>query len=62
MTDLLLNLLVVFEAHRIKGMTLLWAAEAANQLVIRVRSGNKYSHTDSISVDLATYSIFIIMQ
>ena len=34
--DLLLNLVVVFEARRIKGVTLLWAAEAANQLVIRV--------------------------
>ena len=37
--DLLLNLVVVFEAHRIKGVTLLWAAEAAKQLVIRVRHG-----------------------
>ena len=30
---LLLNLVVVFEAHRIKGMTLFWAAEAAKQQV-----------------------------
>ena len=37
--DLLLNLVVVFEAHRIKGVTLLRAAEAAKQLVIRVRRG-----------------------
>ena len=37
--DLLLNLVVVFETHRIKGVTLLRAAEAAKQLVIRVRHG-----------------------
>ena len=35
--DLLLNLVVVFGARRIKGMTPLQAAEAAKQLVIRVR-------------------------
>ena len=35
--DLLLNLLVVFEARRIKGVTPLWAAEAAKQLVICVK-------------------------
>ena len=34
--DLLLNLVVVFEARRIKGMTPLRTAEAA-KLVIRVR-------------------------
>ena len=33
--DLLLNQVVVFEARRIKGLTPLWAAEAAKQLVIR---------------------------
>ena len=32
--DLMLNLVVVFEAHRIKGVALLWATEAAEQLVI----------------------------
>ena len=37
--DLLLNLFVVFEARRIKGVTLLRAAEAAKQLVIRIRHG-----------------------
>ena len=37
--DLLLNLVAVFEARRIKGVTLLRAAEAAKQLVIRVRHG-----------------------
>ena len=37
--DLLLNLLVVFEARRIKGVTPLRAAEAAKQLVIRVKRG-----------------------
>ena len=37
--DLLLNLVVVFEARRINGVTLLRAAEAAKQLVIRVRRG-----------------------
>ena len=37
--DLLLNLVVVFEARRIKGMTPLRTAEAAKQLVIRVRRG-----------------------
>ena len=37
--NLLLNLLVVFDAHRIKGVTLLRAAEAAKQLVICVRCG-----------------------
>ena len=34
---LLLNLVVVFEARRIKGVTQLRAAEAAKQLVIRVK-------------------------
>ena len=34
---LLLNLVVVLEAPRIKGMILLWAAEAAKQLVILIR-------------------------
>ena len=37
--DLLLNLVVVFEARRIKGMTPLRAAEAAKQLVICVKRG-----------------------
>ena len=37
--DLLLNLVVVLEARRIKGVTLLRAAEAAKQLVIRIRRG-----------------------
>ena len=37
--DLLLNLVAVFEARRIKGVTPLRAAEAAKQLVIRVRRG-----------------------
>ena len=35
--DLLLNLVVVFEAHRIKGVTPLRAAEATKQLVVHVR-------------------------
>ena len=39
MDDLLLNLVVVFEARSIKGVTPLWATEAAKQLVIRVRCG-----------------------
>ena len=34
---LLLNLVVMFEAHRIKGVTPLWATEAEKQLVICVR-------------------------
>ena len=37
--DLLLNLVVVFEARRIIGVTPLRAAEAAKQLVIRVKRG-----------------------
>ena len=37
--NLLLNLVVVFDAHRIKGVTLLRATKAAKQLVIRVRHG-----------------------
>ena len=37
--DPLLNLVVVFEARRIKGVTPLRAAEAAKQVVIRVRCG-----------------------
>ena len=37
--DLLLNLVVVFEARRIKGVTPLRATEAAKQLVIRIRRG-----------------------
>ena len=37
--NLLLNLVVVFDARRIKDVTLLRAAEAAKQLVIRVRRG-----------------------
>ena len=35
--DLLLNLVVVFEARRIKGVTPLRATEAAKQLVIHIR-------------------------
>ena len=34
--DLLLNLVVVFEARRIKGVTLLRVTEAVKQVVIRV--------------------------
>ena len=37
--DLLLNLVVVFAARRIKGVTPLRAAEAAKQLVIQVKRG-----------------------
>ena len=37
--DLLLNLVVVFEACRFKGANSLWATEATKQLVIRVRHG-----------------------
>ena len=37
--DLLLNLVVVFDVRRIKGVTPLRAAEAAKQLVIRVKRG-----------------------
>ena len=37
--DLLLNLVVVLAARRIKGVTPLRAAEAAKQLVIRIRRG-----------------------
>ena len=37
--DPLLNLVVVFEACRIKGVTPLRATEAAKQLVIRVKCG-----------------------
>ena len=37
--NLLLNLVVVFEARRIKGVAPLRAAEAAKQLVIHVRRG-----------------------
>ena len=49
--DLLLNLFVVFEARRIKGVTPLRAAEAAQQLHGYPR---KRSHTDSITPSLAT--------
>ena len=45
--DLLLNLVVVFEARRIKGVTPLRAAEAAGYP--RKARENKRSHTDSIS-------------
>ena len=44
--DLLLNLVVVFEARRIKGVTPLWAAK---QLVICVRLGNKRSNMDTVA-------------
>ena len=37
--DLLLNLVVVFEACRIKDASLLLAAEAAKQLVFRIKRG-----------------------
>ena len=37
--DLILNLVVAFEARRIKGVTPLWVAEAAKQLVIHIRHG-----------------------
>ena len=36
--DLLLNL-VILEAHINKGVTPLWSAEAAKQLIIHVRHG-----------------------
>ena len=51
--DVLLNLVVVFEACKIKGVTLLClqAAEAVKQLVIRVRRGK-------ISALVLTHSIF----
>ena len=55
--DLLLNLVVVIEARRIKGVTLLRAADATKQLVIRVRRGEisafMHDHIDSISPSLA---------
>ena len=47
---LLLNLVVVFEACRIKGVTQLRAAEAAKQPVIRVRRRKISAHSDSISL------------
>ena len=37
MDDLLLNLVVVFEACRIKGVTPLQAAKPAKQLVIHIK-------------------------
>ena len=37
--DLLLNVVVVFEARRIKGVTPLLGTETAKQLVILVRRG-----------------------
>ena len=51
MDNLLLNLVVVFEACRIKDVTPLWAIEAAKQLhgYPRKAQENKHSHTDSIS-------------
>ena len=51
--DLLLNLVCVFEVRRIKGVTLLRAAEAAKLVIgIRHRKHDKHSHTDSISPSL----------
>ena len=44
--DLLLNIVVVFEARRIKGLTPLRVAEVAKQLVMAREI--KGSHTDSI--------------
>ena len=52
--NLLLNLLFVFETCTTKGMTSLWAAEAAKQLVINIR---RNAHTDSISPSLAVCSL-----
>ena len=49
--DLLLNLVVVFEARRIKGMNPLRTAEAVYPRKVRE---NTRSHTDSISPSLAT--------
>ena len=37
--DLLLNLVVMFETRRIKGVTPLWSAEAAKWLVVCVKHG-----------------------
>ena len=52
--DLLVNLVVVFEACRIKGVTPLRATEDPKQLVIRVRRGEiSTTHTDSILPFLA---------
>ena len=50
MVNLLLSLVVVFEAHKIKGVTLLWATEAGYSCKARE---NKRSHTDSILPTLA---------
>ena len=48
--DLLLNLVVMFEAHRIKGVTPLQVTEAGYP---RKVWENMHSHTDSISPSLA---------
>ena len=48
--DLLLNLVVVFEARRIKGVTPLRAAEAAKQLVIHVRHGKISAELSEVSM------------
>ena len=45
LVNLLLSLVVVFEACKIKGVTLLWATEAGYP---RKARENKRSHTDSI--------------
>ena len=53
--DLILNLVVAFEARRIKGVTPLWVTEAAKQLVIHIRRGkiSALILIDSISPSLA---------
>ena len=51
--DPLLNLVVVFEAHRIKGVTPLQARGCKTADYLRKVPGNKRSHTDSISPSLA---------
>ena len=53
--NLMLNLVVVFEARRIKGVSPLWAAEAAKRLVICIRCGKISALiTGSISPFLAS--------
>ena len=56
-----LNLVVVFEARRIKGVTLLQPAEDCKTAVyLRKVWGNKCFHTDSISPSLAAEGAVLV--
>ena len=62
MDDLLLNLFIVFEACRIKGMTTLQATEATKQLVIRPKCGEISALIVRLYIALANSGSDLVIQ